>query len=55
MNPDWTDFEKYVFEKLEYLTIAVSHLEGRAMVWGAIGGMVMGLASTLAIKILLHT
>jgi len=38
MNENWTDFEKYVFEKLEKLDRRLTILEVKALMIGAFGG-----------------
>ena len=61
MNPNWTDFEKYVFQKLSDLDreladikSEISDLKARSAVWGAIGGAFMVVMGELAVKAIAH-
>ena len=45
---NWSDFEKYVIEKLDALTIKVENLRGRATFAGALAG-ILGSGICLAI------
>lgn len=40
MKDHWTDFEKYVFEKLEKMDHRLTLLEGKALVFGGIAGLI---------------
>lgn len=41
MRDDWTDFEKWVFEKLEKIDGRLNRLEIRAAVFGVIGAALL--------------
>jgi hypothetical protein len=51
VKEDWSDFEKYVFEKLERLTQDVSILKGKAAAWGAFAGIIGFGVCELIVKI----
>lgn len=40
MKDEWSDFEKYVFEKLEKLSSQVSSLRAQAALVGGIAGII---------------
>lgn len=52
MNPNWTDFEKYVFTKLSEIERDIAALKGRAAMWGAVAGVAAGAVSHAFITII---
>lgn len=57
MNPNWTDFEKYVFsalgsqaEQIVRLREEIASLKGRAATWGAIAGMIATVTGEMILK-----
>ena len=40
MKDNWTDFEKYVFDKLEKIDRRLTVIEVKAALWGSIAGLV---------------
>ena len=47
MKDNWSDFEKYVFERLEGINTRLSLLEGKAIMLGGISGLLAALAVKL--------
>ena len=51
MDRQWSDFEKYVFKELNEISTRIHRLEGRAMAWGAIAGLIATAAGEVFIKV----
>ena len=43
----WTDFEKYVFEKLEKIDHRLTIVETKSLVYGSIGGILTSVFLTI--------
>lgn len=55
MKENWSDFEKYVFQKLGEMSEQISQLKTQAAVWGALAGLIsVVLAEGIARAIFTH-
>lgn len=50
MNEKWTDFEKFVFKELGSISKRLSRLEGKAITWGAIAGLIVSVVAETVSK-----
>ncbi len=50
MNQNWSDFEKFVFQKLSTIEQEIASLKARAAVWGAAAGALTYVVSQFVIK-----